>query len=149
MLIEFKQKCRVAVDNAGFDARPFKPGDVVKLLDPVAETCIRGGLGEQYVRGRAGRPTDLEVEAYEAAGNGEILFNVNDDPKDNKPDGKGKDDKPKENTEDKPPETKSGSDGKFPQHTGGGWYLLSDGQKVHGGVKANEMQEALNQADGK
>ena len=32
------------------------------------------------------------------------------------------------------------SDGEFPHHTGGGWYLLSNGEKVHGKVAAKEAE---------
>lgn len=41
------------------------------------------------------------------------------------------------------PEPKKEEPGEYPQPTGGGWYLLSDGSKVKGKQKAIEAEAAL------
>ena len=41
------------------------------------------------------------------------------------------------------PKGKQTRPGKYPKHTGGGWYLLSNGEKAHGKISADAAQAAL------
>ena len=44
---------------------------------------------------------------------------------------------------DKPEVEEAMSNTDFPRHTSGGWYELSDGQRIKGKAKAHELEEAL------
>ena len=139
----------MAIDNAGYDTKVFEPGDVAKLMDVVGETCIRGELGVRYVR-KVGRPSVEDVEAYDAAENGEVLFNTNDPEEPPADDDKGGDkDKPNENTANDPPENTNDfpPEVKNPPHVGRGLYLMPDGTKVKGKAAATEMADAIWRAE--